>query len=242
VEAVAPSRRRSEEPIRRAEAARCTWSGLDGLRPEIRAAIARRACPNIELDDVVQEALLRAARYRHSLIDPERLRAWVIRIAFNVLRDQMRRDLRLPRVEKADEVLELLEGREAIPGETGEEDALEAEGTILDRELVLRQLDRAFQELPRADRRVLDAFYAQGDPTSSHACVRESAPDLSKVQVFRARARLARALRKRLALGLRADAAARPPGSRKKRRSAPCAPVRPPHVQSGALGAAGNEP
>lgn len=231
------------EPVRisdtrmRAEPVRCTWTGLEDLRSEVRAAIARHASRRIELDDVVQEALLRAARYRNGLSDPSRLRGWVIRIAMNVLRDQMRRDLRLPRVEKPDEVFELIEGREGIPGDACEDDTLESEGTLFEREVVLAHLDRVFEELPRGDRRVLDAFYGNGARRANF--VREGAPDLFKVQVFRARARLARALRKRLALGLRADAASRTRPQRMPERA-----VRPGSVPawlSRAQCAAGNE-
>jgi RNA polymerase sigma factor (sigma-70 family) len=235
VEAIAPRRCAAppHDPSRsRAdEADRCTWSGLEDLRPQVRAAVAHRCRGRcVEVDDVVQEALLRAARYRHSLIDPERLRAWVVRIGLNVLRDQMRRELRLPRVEKPDEVFDLLEGREEIPGDPPDDDALEAEGLVFERQVVLRHLDLAIEELPRGDRRVLDAFYERVDATRRASCVRETGPELFKVQVFRARGRLARALRKRLALGAHADVAAQPP---MHHRSASCAPVRSRSMQSG---------
>ncbi len=218
------------------EPERCTWSGLESLRSDVRAAVARRCrSRRVEIEDVVQEALLRAARYRHKLIDPERLRAWVIRIGLNVLRDQMRRDLRLPRVEKGDDVFDLLEGREEIPGDPPEDDALEAEGEIFERCTVMRHLDRAFEELPRSDRRVLTAYYERGDVSRRASCVRETGAELFKVRVHRARGRLERALRKRLSLGPRVRTRASPAAdsSLQNVRSAMCAPVRPSELQSG---------
>lgn len=179
--------------------ARESWNGLEELRADVRAALARHACRGAELDDVVQEALLRAARYRGSLTDVERLRAWVIRIALNVMRDHLRRDLRLPRIEESEDVFARTEGREAIPGEDSEDESLEAEGVVFDRAYVLRHLDEALSELPRMDQRVLGAWYAPpGDLRALH--VRESMSDLAKVRAFRARNRLTRLLRRRLAL------------------------------------------
>jgi RNA polymerase sigma factor (sigma-70 family) len=228
---------------RRAEPAPCTWTGLEELRSEVRSALVRRATRRIEVDDIVQEALLRAARYRDSLVDPARLRAWVVRIALNVLRDQMRRDMRLPRVDVAEEVFELIEGREEIPGDPCVDDVVEAEGGIFDRDVMLRYLDRAFEDLPRCDRRVLHAYYSRD---TAAGCVRESVPDLFKVHVFRARGRLARALRKRLALGAHAASAhvrnwPRAAAAFRNHRGARRAPVRLTHVQSGAEGIAGKE-
>lgn len=215
------------------------WTGLEDLRSEVRTAIARQCRHrHVDADDIVQEALMRAARNRHSLTDPERLRAWVVRIGLNVLRDEMRRDMRLPRVDKGDELFDMLEGREEIPGDPPE-DALEAEGEVFERCSVMRQLDCALEELPRDDRRVLDAYYQRGDPSRRASCVRESGPELFKVHVFRARSRLARMLRKRLALGLCGDALTRTAGpSTHDFRSARCAPVR--RTDSGRGIAAGN--
>jgi RNA polymerase sigma factor (sigma-70 family) len=246
---------RDAEPARRADPGPCTWTGLEELRSEVRSAIVRRATRRIEVDDIVQEALLRAARYRRSLVDPERLRAWVVRIALNVLRDQMRRDMRIPRMDIAEEVFELIEGREEIPGDVCDDDAVEAEGGIFEREVMLRYLDRAFEDLPRCDRRVLQAYYSRDEAPPRPGCMREGMPVLFKVHVFRARGRLARALRKRLALGAHRSSARRgpydtnaqrmnapdPAGAGRNHRGARCAPVRVTHVQSGASGIAGKE-
>jgi RNA polymerase sigma factor (sigma-70 family) len=213
-----------------------TWTGLESLRSDVRAAVARRCrSRRVEIEDVVQEALLRAARYRHKLNDPERLRAWVIRIGLNVLRDQMRRDLRIPRVEKGDDVFDLLEGREEIPGDPPEDDALVAEGAIFERCTVMRHLDRAFEELPRGDRRVLTAYYERDEGSRRASCVREAGAELFKMRVHRARGRLERALRKRLCLNprVRSRASRVDDSAQQIVRSATCAPARRTELQSG---------
>lgn len=208
----------------------CSWIGLEELRSDVRAALSRRSCRRVELDDVVQEALMRAARYRGSLCDPGRLRAWVIRIALNVMRDAVRRDQRLPRIEKPDEVLELVAGREDIPGDPPEDDSVEAEGELFERHVLIQHMDRALMDLPRVDQRVLGAWYAEHDPDRPALHVREVADDMDKVRVFRARARLTRLLRKRLALDAPVDVSVPiAPVAKKKRvrRGARCATVHP---------------
>jgi len=177
-----------------------SWAGLEELRADVHTALSRHVSRGIELEDVVQESLMRAARYRASLGDSSRLRGWVIRIALNVLRDHVRRDLRLPRIEQPDEVFEATEGREAIPGDDPDEEPVEAEGIVFEREFLLRHLDRALAELPRTDRRVLSAWYADDDDRRRASHVRETAPELAKVRAFRARSRLTRLLRLRLSL------------------------------------------
>ena len=68
------------------------WRGLAELEPQVRA-FARRRCRDMhELDDVVQETLLRAARYRRGLTDETRLKSWTLRIAANVMRDRLDRE------------------------------------------------------------------------------------------------------------------------------------------------------
>ena len=79
-----------------------TWGELEDLRPALRSFLARRCRDESELDDVVQETLLRAARYRGSLTRSGSLRPWALRIAANVLCDRVRVERRLPWVEVDD--------------------------------------------------------------------------------------------------------------------------------------------
>jgi RNA polymerase sigma factor (sigma-70 family) len=216
------------EPDKARPSSTCAWDGLDALRTDLRRSLKRFGVCRSELDDVVQDALLRAARYRHRLTDDERLRPWVTRIAVNVLRDRMRHGMRLPVIEAPDEVFALMEGREAIPGDGPPDDWLESNGEVYERARLLRHLGRALDELPPSDRRVLERWYACPDDESPASRVCETSPQLAKVHVFRARSRLVRLLRKRLALLARTGAPEelpRVPVTSKERRGARCAAV-----------------
>ena len=57
------------------------WHGLDDLRPAIHATLARRGRGWSEIDDIVQETLLRAWKSRASLDDRSRLKPWLCTIA-----------------------------------------------------------------------------------------------------------------------------------------------------------------
>jgi len=175
-----------------------SWAGLEELRPILRLYLTRRCRDESEIDDVIQEALMRAARYRGSLSDPERLRAWVIRIATNCLRDHLRREGRLPRGEADEEVFERIEGREDVPGELAEELLLSLNGVIVEREIALRHVLGAMRHLRDADQLVLDSYYGDQRSCAEMARVCEVAPDLVKCRLFRARRRLRRTLRARL--------------------------------------------
>lgn len=212
------------------------WSGLDELRPLLERHLARRCRDVHELDDVVQETLLRAARYRASLSDPERLPVWVLRIGTNVLRDRVRRESRFPRAEQNERVFDRVEGREAMPDEVLEEEDLALEGVLVARDRAVGLLCGALGRLRDADRAVLCSYYggAQSCRETAEDC--EIAPDLVKVRLFRARKRLLRVLRERLDLDgtgllleLEAFEAA-PPASKERGRRA----RRTPRVRNGA--------
>jgi RNA polymerase sigma-70 factor (ECF subfamily) len=74
------------------EAARGCEEGVDWLElsERLRPFIARRV-PPAEVDDVLQEALLRIYAGRDGLRDEERLVAWAYRIARRAVADQLRR-------------------------------------------------------------------------------------------------------------------------------------------------------
>jgi RNA polymerase sigma-70 factor (ECF subfamily) len=64
---------------------------VEPLRPAIRLHCYRMLGSSHDGDDVVQETLLRAWRAKDSLVDPERLRPWLYRIATNVCLDELKR-------------------------------------------------------------------------------------------------------------------------------------------------------
>jgi len=172
-----------------------TWSGLAELRPVLRRFLLRRCRDDSEAEDIVQETLLRASRYRGGLADPDRLRPWLLRIAANLLRDHVRRERRLPRVEVDQEMFERIEGRERAPGETREDLHVQLDGALVERPSALDQLWSAKERLGAPDRTVLDSHYEAGRSCRETAVVCEIPAYLVKVRLFRARKRLQRALR-----------------------------------------------
>jgi RNA polymerase sigma-70 factor (ECF subfamily) len=175
------------------------WKGLEGLEPELRRYLKRRCRDASETDDVIQETLLRAARYRPGLHEHQRIQGWVQRIATNVLRDQRRREGRLCQVRDEEaQPLEQLQGREGAPGELDPEDYLRVGGVAFERGTLLEQLTGAMDKLRDGDRRVLESYYHGG---SSQCAARELgiARRLVKVRLYRARQRLSRLLRQQLA-------------------------------------------
>lgn len=173
------------------------WSGLEELRGELETYLARRCRDANEVDDVVQETFLRAARYRRGLAEPQRLRAWVLRIASNVYRDRCRREALLPRLGAWEEALGRVEGREDDPAE--HEASVCIEGRLIGRADMVAELSGAVARLSDGDRALLDSYYGGGESCSRTGDECGIQPDLVKVRLFRARRRLLAALRRRLA-------------------------------------------
>ena len=182
------------------------WSGLEEQEPVVRSFLSRRCRDASEIDDVVQETFLRAARYRGSLGDPARLRGWLLRIAGNVVRDRVRRECRLGRTELVEGGLEHLAARERPPGHAEEVPLMQVGRLSIDRDDALRHMSRALGDLREEDRRILGSFY-RGSGTCRTAGVECGiAPALVKVRLFRARGRLARAMRRSLSRALAGSA------------------------------------
>jgi RNA polymerase sigma-70 factor, ECF subfamily len=170
------------------------WCGLAEVEPVLRNFLGSRCRDSSELDDVVQETLLRAARYRSGLLDPERLRAWTLRIALNVLCDHVRRESRMHRVEPSDDLLDRLEGREPDPGSGGEVLVLPRVREAVDKQEALGHLKVALGRMRTDDQRVLEIYY-QGASCAQAGLHCDIPQELVKVRLFRARRRLLRVLR-----------------------------------------------
>ncbi|MDP6538901.1 MAG: sigma-70 family RNA polymerase sigma factor [Planctomycetota bacterium] len=167
-----------------------TWDELEQLRPRVRRRLARRCRDESELDDLVQETLMRAARYRGSLADPGRLGSWVASIAGNVFHDHLQREGRLPRVEGAEATLHQLEGREPAPSESEADPDVVVAGEAWERDSVVDAMRSSFACL-RPDDRVVLADYYGGEMSCKETARRTGiAPELVKVRLFRARKRL----------------------------------------------------
>jgi RNA polymerase sigma-70 factor (ECF subfamily) len=179
-----------------------TWTGLAELRPVVSRFLARRCRDDSEAEDIVQEALLRAFRYRGGLSNPARLRPWLLRIALNLLRDHVRRERRLPCIDVDPDLFERIEGREGVPGESREDLHVQLDGAVVEKPRALVHLCDAKEELRTRDRTVLDSHYEAGRSCRETAFVCEIPPCLVKVRLFRARKRLQRVLRSRLSMDL----------------------------------------
>ncbi len=170
------------------------WRGLPEMEPFVRA-FARRRCRDLhDLDDVVQETLLRAARYRHGLTDETRLKPWTLRIAANVVRDRMRRELSIQCLQAEEDELAMLEGHEVDPGSAGEWMRLTEFGVVMEHDALAAHVSRVICELPSADARVLRSYYCDPISSARAAAACGVANELVKTRLFRARRRLRRRL------------------------------------------------
>ena len=167
------------------------WEGLEEMRASLHAFLVRQCSDENDIEDVIQETFLRAARYRrgHRV---KNLRPWAMRIALNVLADARRRGVRTqaepsegnfdpparPPSGPADSAFFV--GREWYDGEAARDLLLGGLGT-------LREGDRA----------LLDSFYGGELRTdlAAHACGLPRR--LVKVRLYRARQRLLQVLRRR---------------------------------------------
>jgi RNA polymerase sigma-70 factor (ECF subfamily) len=173
------------------------WTGLEELRDDLQQYLAFRCGDTAEIDDVIQETFLRAARYRVKLVEPERLRAWTLRIASNVLTDRARRERRLRRVGSGDALLAAQASPDSAGGEEGRE--VECGGWVMDWEVALELVAGELRRMRSDDREILTSYYGGEASCREVARTVDLAPDVVKVRLFRARRRLLRALRRRLA-------------------------------------------
>lgn len=182
--------------------AELSWEGLDQHLRVLRSFLARHCRDLNEADDVAQETLLRAARFRARVEDPAKLRSWLLRIASSVLKDHVRRERRLPRIEGSDELFERTEGREVEPGDWEPAALISIGGQLVLREQLTAELRLALDEVAGPDRSALARCYGADVVRECAEQVPEVAaatPARRKQQLFRARRRLYRRLAARVA-------------------------------------------
>ncbi len=181
------------------EHAEISWDGLDLQLRALRAYLARRCHDANEADDVVQETLLRAARFRARLSDERNLRPWILRIAATVLRDHVRRERRQQRVHGSEALLAQMIGREEEPGGWESEDLLSIEGQAVRRESLLEELELALAESEVEERRALARLYGAGLCCEAGEPVCASEPPMRRKDLlYRARRKLQRRLTSRV--------------------------------------------
>lgn len=160
------------------------WEGLEELRDGLRAFLVRQCPDENEIEDVIQETFLRAARYRRRRA-VQSLRPWALRIALNVLANARRRVVRTQAV-PADETFDPVDRGAEPPAE----DSFAVEGLCLDGESARELLLVGLGGLRTRDRAVLDSYYG-GDEEAAVAAHECGIPrHLVKVRLYRARQRL----------------------------------------------------
>lgn len=160
-----------------------------------------------DAEEVAQETLLEVFRKLHQLRQPERLKAWVFRIAKNACLMKRRRSVFAPAAE-----LSLDELRPARSGQ-GEPFTLDIAdwSQLPDSELWERELhtvlERAIQDLPDIYRAVVLLRDVEELSTEDAAAVLDVSVDVVKTRLHRARLALRRALDTYLRTGRSAPAA-----------------------------------
>jgi len=166
------------------------WGGLAELAPLVRAFGVRRCADRNEVEDLVQETLLRAMDSRRRGQSPRRLEPWVLRIAANALADRGRRDGRV-RCELSDD-LDCVAEREPVQacvGEAGEERWQLGEHVVT-KDTALALLREALAQLEAEERAWLESHYS-ATRTGARVVVKAG---MDKHRLYRMRRRLGRAL------------------------------------------------
>ena len=135
-----------------------------------------------DAEDAAQEALLRAYRRFHRLRDPNRFRAWLVRITFRLALDRARSSKRR---EQRETLWSRPERRPRAPN--AEEMAGSSEFQA--------HLDRALKELPEKQRLVLLLSAMEGHTTEEVAALVGVPVGTVKSRIFFARKNLAEKLR-----------------------------------------------
>ena len=146
----------------------------------MRRFLQTRCRDDAEIDDVIQETYLRAARFRAYLRTPENLRPWAFRIAGNILLDRISKEARLHKCREMDYPLDSVPAPESLACE-----ALIRVGELsVDSEEAVDLLDKALGDLGGSDRELVEHHYL-GKPTD------QVLPDaVIKVRLYRARRRI----------------------------------------------------
>ncbi len=166
------------------QSVRLTWQGLEEHRPSLKSHLKARCVDDNDINDIIQESFLRAARYSGGPMEQGRLRGWLTRIASNVHVDKMRRKSRSPLTGLDLEIWETI-------GEAVSEDAIFSwGGGEMRMGDALDCLQEAGAMLLVSDRTVLGAFYMERSGTFAIAQRLGVSQSMVKVRLFRARRRL----------------------------------------------------
>lgn len=175
------------------------WSGLEHLVVPLQLYLTRRCGCTHDVQDALQETLIRAARYRRPGIESTQLRSWTYTIAANVLRDQSSKRMRGPSVGHDEALFDRFGGREPDPSVPDDRAPLKVGDRWVEMEQLITHLTQAMGELPDADRLALLSYYENGGSTLVASKALRLNQSLVKVRLFRARHRLRRRIELSLA-------------------------------------------
>ena len=137
------------------------WDGLEERRGDLESKVSRWSRDKSEVEDVVQETMIRAARYRMSLREPQRMGSWMERIAWNVLKSLRGREARRPISVMENGQLDTTEGREPDPEIEFVEEALWISGSEVERARLTSLLEGAIRALPDHEQSLIEAAYSK---------------------------------------------------------------------------------
>jgi RNA polymerase sigma-70 factor (ECF subfamily) len=154
------------------------------LEPELAKlrALAAKLVPARDVDDVVQETVARALRYRDTFDGERELGPWLAKTALRVALDLRARRARVATVEIESEPAAAIEAASARVPDHGAPDRIAEE-----RELVARLLSK----LSKVERDVLVRFHQHGESVREIASALGLAEGTVKSHLHRARRRLA---------------------------------------------------
>jgi RNA polymerase sigma-70 factor (ECF subfamily) len=145
-----------------------------------------------DAEEVAQETLLKVFENFDQLQDPERVRAWVFRIAKNFCLMKRRRSVYAPERELS--LDELLPGSEDMPRSTQIEDRGELPEERLLRAELGAHLEQALRELPETYRSVVLLRDVEGLSTAETAEILDLSVDAVKQRLHRGRLALRKSL------------------------------------------------
>jgi RNA polymerase sigma-70 factor, ECF subfamily len=191
---VAPAGRRKEMD---GTSGREDWLGICELRSDVESTLRRRCPDRHELDDLVQETLIKAARNRPNLQHPSRLRSWVLRIAWNVFHDHVRREHVLRGQCVSGEELDDLQASQGTGLSVGPEERLELEGQLFDMSEMVSIVRFEVAKLSAKERGLYSAFYSEGLACAIAAERFGTSHKGVKMRLVRLRRKLRRGIRQR---------------------------------------------
>jgi len=177
---------------------RVDWEGIESFRPLLRAYFGHRCRDENEAEDLLQETLIKAARYQWGVKDRTRMRGWILRVGSNVLRDHIRKVQRGVVTCNDDGALALAVAQDAEPGTGNPDLTYDLGGESVEGDVLLHSLSRVYGDLRDNDRKLLNSYYGGAEDTAATAEELRIQRSVVKVRLFRARKRLGKALRRNL--------------------------------------------